>query len=87
MRLNGFKCDRCGSIIRDMDLCCHLSEHEIGDQYPEELHELKGLELCDDCYEAFRDKIRDAIDDFLGECNTYPYTEDGDYRYEEREDE
>lgn len=86
MRLTGFKCDRCGRVITDQDYC-KLSDSEVGREFLADFHELKGLELCDDCYEEFRSIMRDTLDDFLGECDTYPYTEDGDYRYEEREDE
>jgi len=81
MRLSGFKCDRCGRVITDQDYC-KLSEDEVGREFLADFHELKGLELCDDCYEEFRSIMRDTIDDFLGGCNTYPYTEDGDYKYE-----
>jgi len=71
MRLNGFKCDRCGRVITDQDYC-KLSEDEVGQEFLADFHELGGLELCDDCYEEFRSIMRDTLDDFLGSAIHIP---------------
>ena len=65
MRLKGFICDRCGKIIQDMDYCV-LSEDEVGKEFLAD-YPLSKVELCDDCYEEWRYRMRRVSEDFLDE--------------------
>ena len=65
MRLKGFQCDRCGKVVLDQDFC-RLSKSEVGEEFLDDYKELSSLELCDDCYEEWRDRMRTVAEDFLG---------------------
>ncbi len=64
MRLQGFKCDRCGKVVTDEDYC-KLRCDEVGVEFLEDFPELGKLELCDDCYEEFKFMMRDEISYFI----------------------
>jgi hypothetical protein len=64
MRLQGFKCDRCGKVVTDEDYCC-LSEAEVGEEFLADFKELGELELCDDCYEEFVQGMRNFIAGYM----------------------
>ena len=67
MRLQGFKCDRCGKVVTDQDYC-KLGHSEVGEEFLDDydFKELGELELCDDCYEEFRYAMRDSIGEYFG---------------------
>ena len=65
MRLQGFKCDRCGKVVTDQDYC-KLGHSEVGEEFLDDFSELFKMELCDDCYEEFRHLMRDSIGKYFG---------------------
>ena len=65
MRLQGFKCDRCGKVVTDQDYC-KLSNEEVGKEFLDDFPEFFKMELCDDCYEEFRHLMRDSIGGYFG---------------------
>ena len=65
MRLQGFKCDRCGKVVTDQDYC-KLGHSEVGEEFLDDFSELFKMELCDDCYEEFRHLMRDSIGEYFG---------------------
>lgn len=64
MRLQGFKCDRCGKVVTDQDYC-KLGHSEVGEEFLDDFKELGELELCDDCYEEFRYAMRNFIASYM----------------------
>ena len=60
-------CDRCGKVIKDGDWCT-ISEAEVGTDFLYEYDKLGMLQLCDDCYAAFRMKQRNLIKSYMEVC-------------------
>jgi hypothetical protein len=64
MRLQGFKCDRCGKVVTDMDFC-KLGHSEVGEEFLSDFEGLGKMELCDDCYEEFVQGMRNFIAGYM----------------------
>lgn len=63
MRLQGFKCDRCGKVVTDQDYC-KLGHSEVGEEFLKEFY-LAEMELCDDCYEEFMQGMRNFLAGYM----------------------